>query len=37
MHQNGERLDKVDGLQVAADCGCETDVAHIMNEEYNVW
>ena len=39
---NGEPLDKVNcfkypGLQVAADGGCERDVAHRTNEGYRAW
>ena len=39
---NGEPLEEVDcfkclGSQVAADGGCERDVAHRMNEGYRAW
>ena len=39
---NGEPLEEVDcfkylGSQVAADGGCERDVAHRMNEAYRAW
>ena len=39
---NGEPLEKMNcfkylGSQVAADGGCERDVAHRMNEVYRVW
>ena len=42
MILNGEPLEEVDcfkylGSQVAADGGCERDVAHRMNEEYRAW
>ena len=42
MILNGKPLEEVDcfkylGLQVAADGGCETDVAHRMNEGYRAW